>query len=88
MSPCLRSCVYLCLQRLDRESRVWSSLSHPNIVPFLGMCNDAERPQIPCMISPYYPNGNINRYIKIRPDTDRFLLVRFALFLEVPDELY
>jgi len=62
-------------QRLLRETRVWRLLSHPNILPLLGHCYDFDRPDIPCLVSPYYGHGIVTSYLKDRPDTDKLPLL-------------
>jgi hypothetical protein len=59
-------------QRLYRETRVWHSLGHENILPFLGLCR--ELGPSPAMISPLYDNADVHRYLANRPD-DRLAVV-------------
>ncbi|KAG8955769.1 hypothetical protein FRC03_011085 [Tulasnella sp. 419] len=59
-------------KRLMREMRVWSQLQHSNIVPFLGYAFSGS---FPCMIAPWYENGNAPEYIARTPDADRTQLV-------------
>ncbi|KAG6873353.1 hypothetical protein C0995_000213 [Termitomyces sp. Mi166 len=55
----------------SREAVVWGQLSHPKILPFYGIhrLNDLRRRL--CLISPWMTNGNINDFLKIRPQLDR-----------------
>ncbi|EGN99518.1 hypothetical protein SERLA73DRAFT_26193, partial [Serpula lacrymans var. lacrymans S7.3] len=47
-----------------REAVLWKTLSHPNIVPFLG----ASTKLFPlCMVCPWMENGNIVTYLKRYP---------------------
>ena len=61
------------IQRLNRETRVWHSLSHPNVMPFLGLCSNIG--PSPAMISPLYDNGDVVRYLDGNPQEDRSGLV-------------
>lgn len=69
--------LFVLQQRLLRETRVWRLLSHPNILPLLGHCYDFDRPDIPCLVSPYYGHGIVTSYLKDRPDTDKLPLVSY-----------
>ncbi|KIM74459.1 hypothetical protein PILCRDRAFT_14367 [Piloderma croceum F 1598] len=60
------------IKRLNRETRIWHSLSHKNVVPFLGLCYDFG--PFPCMIVPLYDNANVYRYLVDRPD-DRLVVI-------------
>ncbi|KZT55369.1 kinase-like protein, partial [Calocera cornea HHB12733] len=62
-----------------REAWTWSTLSHPNIVPFLGVANyglicTGALPQL-CLISPWMDGGNIREYVCEHPSVDRFRLL-------------
>lgn len=57
------------IRRLNRETRVWHTLSHKNIMPFLGLCREIG--PSPAMISPLYDNGDVVRYIGNKPQADR-----------------
>lgn len=62
-------------RRLLRTVRVWMTLDHPNIVPFLGVafnCGD-----LPALVTPFYVNGNIDLYRM--PDENRLLVVSTVL---------
>jgi len=61
------------LALLDHEMRVWHSLSHANIVPFLGVCCDIDR--VPAMVSPLYRNDTVDQYIIRCPQADRLAIV-------------
>ncbi|KIM86960.1 hypothetical protein PILCRDRAFT_293263 [Piloderma croceum F 1598] len=61
------------IRRLNRESRVWHSLCHPNILPFLGLCRDMG--PSPAMISPLCHNGDIHPYLATNPDADRLEII-------------
>lgn len=68
-------------QKLLRELRVWSAVHHENIVPFLGITFDFDRPCTPCLVSPYYRNGNVISYLKKQPAVDKIDLVSHMLKL-------
>jgi len=51
---------------------MWRRLSHPNIVPFLGV---SEAPAPLSMVSEWMPNGNVRGYIAKNPETSRLQLV-------------
>ena len=55
-------------------------ISHPNIVPFLGV-SDAPAPL--SMVSEWMPNGNVRDYVRRNPDTSRLQLVRRLAFGKV-----
>ena len=75
----IRWCPLGCLtlipqQDFSREVLVWSQLSHPNVLPFLG----ASKTLFPsfCLISPWMNNGNILAYLKTHPEHNRLNSVR------------
>ena len=52
------------------------ALKHPNVVPLLGVAKDRSQLKF-AMVSEWMPNGNINQFVKARPDANRFKLVGF-----------
>ena len=54
------------------EVVVWKRISHPNIVPFLGI-SGAHTPL--SMVSEWMPNGNVRDYVGENPETSRLHLV-------------
>jgi len=52
---------------------MWRRISHPNIVPFLGV-SESHAPL--CMVSEWMPNGNVRDYVGKNPETSRLQLVR------------
>ena len=52
---------------------MWKRISHPNIVPFLGV---SKAPAPLSMVSEWMPNGNVRDYVRRNPDTSRLQLVR------------
>lgn len=61
-------------QDFSREVLIWSRLSHPNVLQFLG-ANKGLFPSF-CLISPWMKNGNLRDYIKHHPEHDRLISVR------------
>ncbi|PVF95333.1 kinase-like protein [Serendipita vermifera] len=65
-------------RKLDREKRVWNSLCHDNILPFLGYCDQFGK--YGALISPWYENGNARCYMEQEsPIASR----RFKMWCEV-----
>ncbi|KAI9568867.1 kinase-like domain-containing protein [Boletus coccyginus] len=52
-------------QKLLREARLWTTLNHDNIVPFLGVMttSDMSRHSAPAIVSPYHKNGSLKKYV-------------------------
>jgi len=61
--------------KLLREGKLWSQLDHPNITPFYGICFDIGPPSAPCLVSPYFKNGNVAKYLEQNPNANRMKLV-------------
>ncbi|KAH8115058.1 kinase-like domain-containing protein [Phellopilus nigrolimitatus] len=57
---------------LAREIHVWSSLHHPNILPFCGYMLEGN---FPSLVSEWMENGTVRRYLERRPDLDLLPLV-------------
>ncbi|KIJ52444.1 hypothetical protein M422DRAFT_243228 [Sphaerobolus stellatus SS14] len=58
-------------KRVWREYMIWSTLSHPNILPFLGFSNDFTEMaafNIPALISPWMSNGTLVSYLEGNPN--------------------
>ncbi|EKM57815.1 uncharacterized protein PHACADRAFT_116167 [Phanerochaete carnosa HHB-10118-sp] len=53
---------------MDAEVKIWMKLRHPHILPFYGCCSFADPP---FMICEYKENGNINEYLRRKPEADR-----------------
>ncbi|KAF8332282.1 kinase-like domain-containing protein [Cantharellus anzutake] len=49
-------------KRINRESKIWQKLNHPNVVTFLG-CSGPKN-DLPFMISEWMPNGNARLYAR------------------------
>ena len=77
-------------QRLNRESWVWDRLTHANVLPFLGISNDAgDEGSSPAFVSPLCANGHITDYLKINPEADRLKMVgHFKRVLGSPRFIY
>ncbi|KAH7909351.1 kinase-like domain-containing protein [Hygrophoropsis aurantiaca] len=58
-------------EKLVREARVWCLLNHQNIVPFLGISYDLGQHDQPCLISPFYENGNAIEHLRNNPNANR-----------------
>lgn len=70
-------------QKIVPEIRVWDVVQHPNITPFLGVSLDFDGPQTPCLVSPYYRNGDIMTYLKAHQNVEILPLVsQFSSFFE------
>ena len=52
------------------------ALRHPNILPLLGVMMSENHF---AMASEWMENGNINEFIEIHPDANRFKLVKYIL---------
>jgi len=61
------------IRRLNRETRVWHSLSHTNVMPFLGLCSGIG--PSPAMISPLFENGDVHRYLVSNPQANRLEII-------------
>ena len=70
----------LSTQRLCREVLIWKRLSHPNVLPLLGV-SVSKSPQHFRIISEWMPNGNVMEYIKSNPEANRLRLVRSASYI-------
>jgi len=65
-------------QRLCREVLVWKRLSHPNILPLLGV-SMSKSPQYFRIISEWMQNGNVTEYIGSNPEANRLRLVSLSI---------
>ncbi|KAJ3555045.1 hypothetical protein NP233_g12297 [Leucocoprinus birnbaumii] len=50
------------------ELTIWASLSHMNILPFLGMYFSTERVPRVCVVSPWMENGDLAQFLRTSPD--------------------
>ncbi|KDQ09871.1 hypothetical protein BOTBODRAFT_95627, partial [Botryobasidium botryosum FD-172 SS1] len=60
------------LQRIAREVKAWSSLDHPNILPFLGLHRLGSTSYL---VSPWMGNGHALDFVNNHPDADILKLV-------------
>jgi len=58
------------MKHLYHETRIWCTLSHRNVTPFLGLCHEIAA--LPAMISPLYDNGR--NYLLYHPQADRLAI--------------
>ena len=65
-------------QQLCREVLVWKRLSHPNVLPLLGV-SVSKDPQYFRIISEWMPNGNVMEYVRSNPEANRLRLVSSAV---------
>ncbi|KAG8930746.1 hypothetical protein FRC00_000993 [Tulasnella sp. 408] len=59
------------LKKLTQEVTIWRNLHHPCIAPLMGF---TVQPSI-ALVSPWYANGNVQRYINLHRDCDRLKLL-------------
>ncbi|KZS88248.1 kinase-like protein [Sistotremastrum niveocremeum HHB9708] len=69
---------------LERERRLWSSMHHENIIPFLGICfypgdNRIQGDLIFSLVSPWMENGTIHDFLKRERTSNRIDLLRGVL---------
>lgn len=57
------------------------SVSHPNILPFLGFCDNPNpaHEELVGIVLPYCENGNASVYIGNNPEVNRLQIVRFLV---------
>ncbi|KAJ7126083.1 kinase-like domain-containing protein, partial [Mycena epipterygia] len=60
---------------LAREVLIWKELSHPNVLPLLGIDLTIRKPSC-CLVSPWMKNGNVMAFLERYPDFDKSSLVR------------
>jgi hypothetical protein len=70
---------HLFQQRFYREIVGWKYITHPNVLPVIGI---SETPPPFCIITPWMPNGNIVEYTRQNPDINRLLLVGVEMLSE------
>jgi len=59
-------------KRFCKEAVTWGSLRHPNVLPLLGVTETWNRF---VLVSEWMRNGNINMFVKTRPDVNRLRLL-------------
>lgn len=62
------------IQRLCREVIGWKHLSHPNVLPLIGICVLAD-PRRFLILTEWMPNGNVIQYARFNPRANRLRLV-------------
>ncbi|KAG9005044.1 hypothetical protein FRB94_001867 [Tulasnella sp. JGI-2019a] len=60
--------------RMYREVNIWHRLDHSRIVPLRGYSLDSDG--TPCLVSPWFDNGDVLSYLRKHPFADRRRLVR------------
>ena len=55
---------------------MWKTLRHPNVLPLIGVMMSENQF---VMVSEWMMNGNINDFVRTRPDVNRIRLVGLAL---------
>jgi serine/threonine protein kinase len=73
-------CYWIVFIFICQEDRVWAATNHPNIVPFFGISLDFDRPNVLCLVSPYYHHGSIISHVKGHLDVEKLPLVGYTLF--------
>ncbi|KDQ12495.1 hypothetical protein BOTBODRAFT_94549, partial [Botryobasidium botryosum FD-172 SS1] len=67
----------------EREMKVWKSLQHPNILPFIGPVILETPVKALYMVSPWMENSDLGKYINANPNADCLrLLTQIATGLE------
>ncbi|KAG8919008.1 hypothetical protein FRC02_001991, partial [Tulasnella sp. 418] len=61
-------------RKLLKEMNIWRHLNHPNVAPLLGLTIPAHEP--PSLISPWFQNGNVTKYLGFHPQADRIRILR------------
>ena len=56
-----------------KELKIWTRLSHPNVLPILGYVRDFGGSIYPSFVSPWIENGTLREYMK-RDDWDADIL--------------
>ncbi|KAH8829901.1 kinase-like domain-containing protein [Flagelloscypha sp. PMI_526] len=60
------------IQTFLDEAIIWRHLRHPNILPFLGISQDAFAPRTStCFVSSFMANGDLMQFLKRNPEHDR-----------------
>ena len=57
-------------QSFFREAVIWKRLTHPNIVPFIGVTINPLQ-----IVSEWMPNGTLAEFVQEKPDVNRISLV-------------
>ncbi|KAG5349736.1 hypothetical protein C0989_002094 [Termitomyces sp. Mn162] len=54
-----------------RQAALWGQLSHPNILPFYGICRLSDHEQTLCLVLPWMHNGNIREFLSTPAQSQR-----------------
>jgi serine/threonine protein kinase len=68
-------------QRAKREAAIWMPLNHPNLVPLLAFIEGRS-----LLVSPFYENGNIHKFLEDNPRTSwgcRLSFVTYHSFISM-----
>ncbi|KAF9257175.1 kinase-like protein [Marasmius fiardii PR-910] len=57
-----------------KEALLWTQLSHPNVLPFLGV-NTTDFSGRFCLVSPWMVNGEIKNFLKENPGHDKLVAI-------------
>jgi serine/threonine protein kinase len=68
-------------QRFCKEAIVWSHISHPNVLPLIGV---ATSPFKFCMVSPWMENGDVISYLKSDSPVNSIRIVSSRHFVHYP----
>ncbi|KAF5348857.1 hypothetical protein D9756_009702 [Leucocoprinus leucothites] len=63
------------MKTFAREAILWSQLSHPNLLPFYGICPLRDYSGQIALVSPWQENGSIGRYLEGNPSLPRIPFV-------------
>ena len=63
-------------QALEKDGRIWKSFNHPNVARFYGLAFNCGI--MPALVLEFYPNGNINEFVKQKSLNDE---AKFSLVL-------
>jgi len=66
------------VQRFCKEVVTWKTLQHPNVLPLIGVTTSETQF---VMVSDWMVNGNINDFVRARPDANRLELVGLVTFI-------
>ncbi|KAG1788670.1 kinase-like domain-containing protein [Suillus plorans] len=73
------SFLLVCLQKILREAKIWSTLDHPNVARFIGVYYEqhTQRYRIPRLVSTFYRNRTLkDRLVHIHNNHERWQLFR------------
>ncbi|KZT18338.1 kinase-like protein [Neolentinus lepideus HHB14362 ss-1] len=62
------------MRRLKRETGLWQTLSHDNIVPLFGVYQSPRSPEVDGLVMPLY-SGDLKKYLAAHEDANKLLLL-------------